>query len=116
MSKLNLIHADLATIGYPQGRPTSVALNIMHKNYKRAERQVVLQLLTDLFNNPYNYVEDEILQKIANELIVEENTIKEIPLKPQADEFRVFGQEFIEDGAMQHSSSPSSQTILVLFF
>lgn len=101
MSKLNLTHADLATIGYPPGRPTSVALNIMHKNYKRADRQVVLQLLTDLFNNPYNYVEDEILQKIANELIVEENTIKEIPLKLQADEFRVFGQEFIEDGAMQ---------------
>ncbi len=77
----------------------------MHKNYKHAERQVVLQLLTDLFNNPYNYVEDEILQKIANELIVEENTIKEIPLKPQADEFRVFGQAFIEDGALQQMNT-----------
>lgn len=105
MSKLTLTHADLVTIGYPQGRPTSIALNIMHKHYKHADRQVVLQTLTDILSNPYNYVEDEILQKIANELIEEAATIKEIPLKIQADTYPIFGQKFIENGAIEQMNT-----------
>ncbi|HXB33071.1 MAG TPA: RtcB family protein [Puia sp.] len=74
MAKLKLRGKDLRTIGYPEGPVISIAMNVMEKNYKFESEEVVV---------PKPAVEGA-----------------EISLNKTGIPFSIFGQDNIEEGAM----------------
>ncbi len=99
MSKLKLRGKDLRAIGYPESPVISVAIGVMEKHYKHHSEDAALALLTQVLENPAAFAADEHLGKIAEKLIVEEP--EEIALLPEALPYKIFGKEFIEDGALR---------------
>ena len=99
-SKLKLRGKDLRGIGYPQGRAVGMAINMMHKHYKKTPKTEVLALLQKVLEDPEAYIGDEVLGRIAQELVTVKEVKNEIPLSEQALDYRVFGGQGIEDGAL----------------
>lgn len=103
MSKLKLTGKELRIIGYPEGPVISLAMTEMMKNYKHHTLEDALHILKNVLAAPQDYVDDELLQKIAKKLI-DDAKADEIPplegLREAAVPFNVFGQEYIEEGAM----------------
>jgi tRNA-splicing ligase RtcB (3'-phosphate/5'-hydroxy nucleic acid ligase) len=101
MNKLNIKGDDLIAIGYPQGKAIGTAIRIAEKHYRNMDRGDVLAILTKVVQYPENFLDDEILEAIAADLIEKENDVNEteIPLKETGDDFSVYGTENIEQGA-----------------
>lgn len=102
MSKLKLKGKELRAIGFPEGPVISIAMNVMEKNYKQNDKSEALQVLRKVLADPAKYFEDEVLGKIAEPLLpkeVSENV--EIPLNKVSVDFNVFGNDYIEAGALQ---------------
>lgn len=102
MSKLNLTGKELRAIGYPEGPVISVAMNIMRKAYKYESKADALNRLKQILETPENFVTDEVLGNIAQQLLPKPRDIEgaEISLNQTGISFNVFGQEHIEEGAM----------------
>ncbi len=102
MNKLKLTGKQIRAIGYPEGPVVSVAMHVMCTHFKHSTEEEALQILKDILAAPENYVADEVLNKIAEKLIVvEEIETIEIPLNQNGIEYNVFGAKHIEDGALQ---------------
>jgi tRNA-splicing ligase RtcB (3'-phosphate/5'-hydroxy nucleic acid ligase) len=101
MAKLKLRGKDLRAIGYPEGPVISIAMNIMERNFKHENEEVVMNLLSKILASPVEYANDATLGLIAQQLmpkrIVEG---AEISLNKTGIPFNVFGKEHIEEGAM----------------
>lgn len=115
MGKLNITGKELREIGYPQGPVISVAMNIMHQHYKHTPRQEALDLLIKLLNAPENYLEDEVLGKIAEKLAPKtpDPAEQETSLNNNGIAFNVFGREHIDEGAMQQMYTAAKLPIAV---
>ena len=101
MAKLKLSGKELRAIGYPEGPVISMAMHLMEKNYKYAEKEEVMNILKNVLNAPVEYLGDAVLALIAEQLMPKEN--KEgfaIRMKDVGIHFDVFGSEHIEEGAM----------------
>lgn len=101
MAKLKLRGKDLKDLGYPQGPVISIAMNIMEKVYKHSKQEEVMELLAKILKTPAEFAQDEVLAPIAKQLLpkeVPEGT--EVSLNSTGIHFNVFGNEFIEQGAM----------------
>lgn len=98
MAKLKLRGKDLRNIGFPESPVISVAITVMEQHYKHHSPEEALVLLQKVLQEPEAYREDEHLGKIAEKLIVEENTA--IALKETPMDYAVYGKEFIEEGAI----------------
>src|SRR5688572_2039456 len=101
MAKLKLRGKDIRAIGYPEGPVISIAMNVMEKNYKHYTEEEALNILKEVLASPSDYVADEALGLIAQQLLpkpAEEGM--EISLNNTGINFNVFGSEFIEPGAM----------------
>jgi tRNA-splicing ligase RtcB (3'-phosphate/5'-hydroxy nucleic acid ligase) len=68
MAKLKLRGKELRGIGYPEGPVISVAMNVMEKAYKHSTEEEALTVLKKVLEAPADYVEDEVLGKIARPL------------------------------------------------
>jgi tRNA-splicing ligase RtcB len=101
MSKLKLTGKQIRAIGYEEGPVVSVAMHTMCTHFKHHTEEEALQILKEILAAPENYLSDEVLSKIAEKLIVvEEETITEIPLNEKGVEYNVFGAKHIEEGAL----------------
>lgn len=101
MSKLKLTGKQIRAIGYPEGPVVSVAMHTMCTYFKHHTEEQALKILKNVLATPENYLADEVLQKIAEKLIVmEEETATEIPLNESGVAYNVFGAKHIEDGAL----------------
>ncbi len=101
MAKLKLTGRQLRSIGYPEGPVISIAMDVMEKNYKRNSVDHALGVLKNILEEPVAYVNDEVLGRIANELIAKQK--KEdvsIALRAEGVPYNIFGAEFIEEGAL----------------
>lgn len=98
--KLKLRGKELIKIGYPQGRAVGMAINMMTQHYKRTDKATVLEILGKVLAEPEKYEEDEILGRIAGELIVapppEQNQLLEHPI-----DYRIYGIEGINENAIE---------------
>jgi tRNA-splicing ligase RtcB len=122
MEKLQLNGKDLRTIGYPEDRVISIAMDVMQKNYKHHDKEDRLKILQGILSDPLEYMEDMVLSKIATALLdyqrklVKQKKYNEVSpelleqLKAESDvhdlrhakiEYSVFGQEHIEAGAIK---------------
>ena len=101
MSKLKLNGKQIRAIGYEEGPVVSVAMHTMCTHFKHSTEEEALQILKDILAAPENYLADEVLNKIAEKLIVvEEEAVTEIPLNEKGVVYNVFGAKHIEEGAL----------------
>jgi tRNA-splicing ligase RtcB (3'-phosphate/5'-hydroxy nucleic acid ligase) len=118
MSKLKLTGKQIRAIGYEEGPVVSVAMHTMSTHFKHSTEEEALQVLKDVLDAPENYLADEVLSKIAEKLIPQENNkIEEIKLKelPEGTTLvqalkalpfgealggAIFGAKHIEEGAL----------------
>lgn len=101
MNKIDIKGEDLKMIGFPQGKAIGVAIEVIENKYGNKSKEEVLELLSKLIASPTDYLEDEILNVIATELIVKPVLDADvIPLKENHDGYAVYGGEHIEQGAI----------------
>ena len=98
MAKLKIRGKDLIKLGYPEGPAIGMAINMMHKHYKRSKKEEVLRLLKKVLEQPEAYEKDKVLGRIVYNLRPKEET-KEIELRPKVEDYPIFGAENIEQGA-----------------
>jgi tRNA-splicing ligase RtcB len=101
MKKLKIEGKQLRAIGYPEGPVISIAMKTMEKNYKHHTHDEAMKILAAVLENPASYKEDQVLGPVAEQLLPKEDPEgAEISLNQTGIRFNVFGQEFIEEGAM----------------
>ncbi len=115
LGKLNITGKELRSIGYPQGPVISVAMNTMHQHYKHMPKKEALDLLIKILNAPENYLEDEVLGKIAEKLAPKtpDPAEQELSLNQSGIPFNIFGREHIDEGAMQQMYTAAKLPIAV---
>src|SRR5882724_11845539 len=101
MAKLKLKGKDLRAIGYPEGPVISIAMQVMEKNYKFESEEEVMNLLKLILASPVEYENDAVLGLIAQQLLPRKKEPgDQIALNDEGVHFNVFGNEYIEQGAM----------------
>ena len=101
MSKLQIQGKEIRTLGYPEGPVISIAMNVMEKNFKHHSKEKAFEILKEVLQSPHDYARDEVLGLIAKQLLPKpEAEGQNISLNQSGIQFNVFGQEYIEEGAM----------------
>jgi tRNA-splicing ligase RtcB len=104
MSHLNLKGEELKQAGVPQGPMIGLAIKIIQKNFRKPEKEEVLGLVRKLVLYPENFLDDEVFYPLAAALAKQarQQQVKAAmpKLKPQTGEYRIYGKEFIEQGAL----------------
>lgn len=114
MKKLQITGKQIRALGYPEGPVVSVAMHTVSTKFKHHAESDVMDILKQVLNAPENYLEDEILKPIAEKLVPEPETEGiNIALQHQGIPFNVFGQEHIEEGAMQQMQQAAKLPISV---
>ncbi len=112
--KLKITGKELRKLGYPEGPVISIAMKVMEKNFKHSSKENAMEVLASILNAPENYFEDEVLQNIAMQLMPDVNVSEnEIVLNKLGVEINIFGQEFIDEGAMHQIHQASKLPIAV---
>jgi tRNA-splicing ligase RtcB len=98
MATLKLRGNDLRKLGYPEGRATTVALNILEdKQLRKLDKGSALALLQKIKDDPYAYLRDSLWRELAQEFVPDPS--RSVGLNPQVKDYRRYGEAFIEDGA-----------------
>jgi tRNA-splicing ligase RtcB len=112
MKKLKLKSKELLKIGYPEGETTSMVINTIQRNFKRADKSEVLFLLEDLLKNPGKYKNDPRFNKIVQKLGESKKEKKhkvvqssEFRLEQQIKDYVIYGREHIEHEALDQMES-----------
>jgi tRNA-splicing ligase RtcB len=118
MSKLKLTGKQLRAIGLPEGPVISIAMNIMEKNYKHHTEEQALDILKNIVSSPADFVNDAVLGMIATQLVptlrqAQGDNSMEISLNQGGIPFNIFGNEHIEEGALQQMNTASKLPIAV---
>ena len=102
MAKLKLRGKQLKQLGYTEGKIIGLAINVAYEHFRRQPQEWVLAMLKQVLAHPEAFVEVEGWQRIAKELLGEQEIKQEggrYDLAKNAMEFPVFGAEHIEIGA-----------------
>jgi tRNA-splicing ligase RtcB (3'-phosphate/5'-hydroxy nucleic acid ligase) len=94
---------DLKEIGYTQGKALDIALETVEKATRMFNKKQILTKLKKVQKQPEDFELDILFATVAKALI-EANKISEnapIPLKATMDKFAIFGENQIEEGAIQ---------------
>ena len=114
MAKLKLSGKELRTIGYPEGPVISLAMNLMKKHYKHAEKEEVMNILRNVLTSPVEFSGDAVLALIAEQLAPKEkNKGTTIRMKEIGIRIDVFGAEQIEQGAIYQMDQASKLPISI---
>jgi tRNA-splicing ligase RtcB len=114
MGKLKLTGKQLRSIGYPEGPVISIAMAVMEKNYKRNSVEHALKILENVLEEPVAYENDEVLGKIAHELIAKQKKEEaNIPLNVEGVPYNIFGAEFIEEGALSQMNQAAKLPVSI---
>lgn len=100
MGKEQIKGRDILALGYPEDKAIGLALNLMTKYYKNTPKDEQLALLNDLLHNPDKYRHHKKLHKLVQELDAEKTKLREIALTESQLDFKTYGAEYIEPGAV----------------
>lgn len=93
---------QIRAIGYPEGPVVSIAMHTMCTNFKHQTENEALEILKNILANPEEYIPDNILGKIANELTEKDEEVQSvIELNEQGIDYNIFGAGQIEEGALK---------------
>ena len=102
MAKLKLRGKDLRKIGYPENKVIGIAMEVMHRHYKRNAKHYALGILKAVLENPEAYKEDAVLSRIAAALTEEPKPKREeVALREEQLPFKTYGASQIDDAAKQ---------------
>ncbi|RAJ08590.1 tRNA-splicing ligase RtcB [Chitinophaga skermanii] len=103
----------LSKIGYTNDQARSLALNILSKHYKHDTNEALIDLLTDIKNNPNNYLQHEVLGKIAEQFTGKEVDIhwQTFDLLAETGMLKIFGGKCIEHSAKKQMETAMSLPI-----
>ncbi|MBC7888498.1 MAG: RtcB family protein [Ferruginibacter sp.] len=114
MSKLKLTGKQIRAIGYPEGPVISVAMHTMSAHFKHHTEEAALQILKEVLASPENYLENEVLVKIAEKLVPAASSKTSLLVElGEACPYTVFGANLIEDGAIQQMEIASRLPVSV---
>ena len=113
MAREKLKGKDILDLGYPEGKAIGLALNLMEKYYKSTAKDEQLAILNDLFHNPEKYRHHKKLEKLVQELDAEKNKLREIALTESVLDFKTYGAEYIEPGAVFQMETAMSLPVTV---
>jgi tRNA-splicing ligase RtcB (3'-phosphate/5'-hydroxy nucleic acid ligase) len=114
MKTLTLKGKELRAIGYPESKVISIAMDVMHKNFKHTAHEEALQILKNVLSTPEEYLEDSVLSKIADVLVEKpKESAAEIALNAEKIEYNIFGSEQIEEGALKQMEIASRLPVAV---
>jgi len=88
----------------------------MEKNYKHHTQEEALDILKNIVSSPADYVNDEVLGMIAQQLVPKAPPLEgfgEVLLNQTGIQFNVFGSEQIEQGAMNQMYTAAKLPIAV---
>jgi len=89
---------DLRKLGYPEGRATTLALDILaDKQLRTLDKGSALALLQKIKDDPYAYLRDSLWRELAREFVPDPS--RSVGLNPAVKDYRRYGEAFIEDGA-----------------
>ena len=101
MAKLKIQGKELRAIGYPEGPVISVAMHTMCTIYKHTNKDQAMDILKNILASPGDFLANESLGKIAEQLISKPKTeVAGIALSQQGIKYNIFGAQHIEAGAL----------------
>jgi tRNA-splicing ligase RtcB len=100
MGKLKISGKDLREIGYPQGPVIAAAISTATEHFATYTKNQVLKILEHVLLHPVNYATDKTFGKVAQFLIPKQKDESEVYLNNTGVNVNIFGQEFIEQGAI----------------
>ncbi len=100
MKKLKLSGKDLRALGFPQAPVIRVAIEVVAKAFREAEKEKAVELLKKLLHIPEDFYEDETLFPIARLLKPPVPLSSQIPLNDKGVNLNIFGEEHIDDSAL----------------
>lgn len=86
-------------LGYPEGRAIGMAINTVHKYFRRGEKEEIYTMLRNVLADPRAYINDAIWSKVALELVPTEKKSLVHQLNTQRLDYRIYGAGEIEEGA-----------------
>lgn len=117
MSKLKIQGKELRAIGYPEGPVISLAMNVMEKNFKHLAHADAIEILSSILQSPNEYANDPVLNKIATMLLPKsppsEGQGEAVSLNQSGIQFNIFGNDYIEQGAMHQMYTAAKLPIAV---
>ena len=99
MKRKMLSGKDLMKLGYPEGRAVGMAINTVHKYFKRSEKEEILGMLRAVLLNPKEFIQDSIWNKVALELVPTEKKSLWHEMRKTRIDYRIYGAAEIEEGA-----------------
>lgn len=99
MAKLKLRGKQLRQLGYPEGKIIGLAINVAYDHFRREPQAWVLDKLAQILADPAAFRDAEGWQRIATELLGEQEIAAEggrYELAKNALEFPIYGSDHIE--------------------
>jgi len=113
MAREKIKGKDILDLGYPEGKAIGLALNLMEKYYKSTGKEEQLGMLNDLFHNPEKYKHHKKLSKLVQELDAEKTKLREVKLMEGQLDFKTYGAEYIEKGAVFQMETAMSLPVTI---
>ena len=95
---MNITGKEILALGYRQGKQIRFALEAISTFEEETE---ALKQLQAVLKQPEAYTEDEVFNTLAEELIHQTDQKSHIPLNEEALDYKVYGKENIEAGALR---------------
>ncbi|MCC9136956.1 RtcB family protein [Pontibacter silvestris] len=99
MASAKLTAKDLLTLGFPSGKPVTIALQLIDTYYTDLARNHQIELLQDVLTAPEQYKLQATLGPLAQAILTQKSS-GPIELKPGKQKFAIYGGENIEGGAL----------------
>lgn len=102
-----ITRADLLAIGYKEGPILGLALEIAMTKFAEKDREDILIVMKKAKDYPENFLDDEIMEPLAKAMIEAVNASKDetIPLITNPLDYKIYGAEFIEEGATKQMNT-----------
>ncbi len=103
MDNSKLKGKDLKKINYTADKARSLAIDLMNKNFKHISKAEKLLILEQVKCKPEDFLEDNVLSKLAAEFVVskEAPTGKIYDLQPVPEDFHIYGKQFITENTIR---------------
>lgn len=111
----NLKTKELSKMGYTNDQARSLVINTISKHYKHHTTTEITELLTQIINNPENYLDHEHLGKIAETLTgkTKSHDFEAFSLSAQPGPFKVYGTKEIDTGAKKQMELAMSLPVAI---
>lgn len=114
MKKLKLRGKELKRIGYTSDRAIALALNLVTRHFKRADKAELMETLEKINLQPENYLNDQVWGELARLLSEKPAQKKKKPsLNKAALEFKIYGEENIDPEAIRQMETAMKLPISV---